>query len=118
MSPRGDDERLHDILRCIERIGFAEVALAEVDAAQEPEEFQLIFDSILYNLVIIGEAVNSLSDGVHSANPEIPWRDIVGMRNMLAHRYFQVSAKLIKATIDQPLKALAKVCQNELEFLG
>jgi uncharacterized protein with HEPN domain len=115
LSPRGDVERLNDILVCIERIGFAELALADVDASQEPEDFQLIFDSILYNLVIIGEAVNSLSDGVQSVNPEIPWKDIVSMRNILAHRYFQVSAKVIKATIDQPLKELAKVCQSELD---
>ena len=118
MSSRGDKERLRDILGSIERVGFAEIALAEVNAADEPEEFQLIFDSILYNLVIIGEAVNALSEDIRLANPQIPWRDIVGLRNMLAHRYFQVSVKLIQSTIDQPLKMLSKVCQSELDSLG
>ncbi len=117
MSPRSEKQRLKDILESIEKIGVAEVALAEAEAAAELEVVQMAFDSILYNLVVIGEAVNALSSELREAHTGIPWGDIVGMRNILAHQYFLVSVKVVKKTIDSPLRALARVCQSELRSL-
>lgn len=53
-------------------------------------------DAILYCLVAIGEAVNNLSDEVKAAAPEIPWRQIVNLRNLLAHRYWKISFEAIE----------------------
>ena len=42
-------------------------------------------DAVIRNLEIIGEAANKLSLELHSSLPDIPWADIIGMRNRLIH---------------------------------
>jgi uncharacterized protein with HEPN domain len=46
------------------------------------------FDAVLRNLQIIGEAVKNIPDDVRERNPEIEWRKIAGLRDVLAHTYF------------------------------
>ena len=60
---------------------------------------------------IIGEAARRVSDAFRQAHPEIPWRDLVSQRNVLAHRYDEVDDQLMwrVATIRVPeLIALVK----------
>ena len=45
--------------------------------------------------VIIGEAANNLPEYFQKEHPEIAWRKIVGMRNILAHEYFGVDLKVV-----------------------
>jgi uncharacterized protein with HEPN domain len=51
--------------------------------------------AILYELVTIGEAANKLSDDFKIAHPDVPWRDIVDFRNVLAHHYWAVSPTVV-----------------------
>ena len=53
---------------------------------------------------IIGEAAGRISDGFKEAHPEVPWRQIKGQRNILAHEYGQIDHQLLfkTATIDVP----------------
>jgi uncharacterized protein with HEPN domain len=44
---------------------------------------------------IIGEAANRVSSAFHQAHPEIPWRKIVGQRNVLAHEYGDVDPSMM-----------------------
>ena len=59
-------------------------------------------------LEIIGEAVNSLPEKLTSDNPEIPWRDVAGMRNLLIHEYFGVDIELVWETILKDIPPLKK----------
>jgi uncharacterized protein with HEPN domain len=45
-------------------------------------------ESVLYNLLIIGEAVKQIPDEVRNEHPDIEWRRIAGMRDVLVHGYF------------------------------
>lgn len=45
-------------------------------------------ESVLYNLLIIGEAVKQIPDEVRDEHPDIEWRRIAGMRDVLVHGYF------------------------------
>ena len=63
----------------------------------------MVVEACLYNIQIIGEAVNPLSDDVKNANPEIPWTLIKGMRNRLIHEYFGTDLQLVWNVITDDL---------------
>lgn len=50
---------------------------------------------ILRRLEIIGEAVKHLSDEIREDHPDIPWRQITGMRDIIIHEYFGVTLEMI-----------------------
>jgi len=66
---------------------------------------------------IIGEAASKVTDETQAGHPEIPWRDIVGMRNRLIHVYFDVDLDRLCDTIslDLPplISALETIVSNE-----
>lgn len=55
---------------------------------------------------IIGEAVKNLPVEIKSKYPKIPWREIAGMRDKMAHEYFGVDLKIVWQTIEEDLSAL------------
>jgi uncharacterized protein with HEPN domain len=55
---------------------------------------------------IIGEAASKISDEVRAAHPEIPWPDIIGMRNRLIHAYFDIDFDRVCDTIEVDLPPL------------
>lgn len=52
-------------------------------------------DCVVRRIEIIGEAANNLPEDFQKEHPEIAWRKIVGMRNILAHEYFGVDLKVV-----------------------
>jgi len=68
----------------------------------------LIFDAIRLRLIEVGEAVKRVDPATLALEPDIPWRDIAGMRDRLAHRYFDTSHAIVQATIDNDLPELEK----------
>lgn len=53
------------------------------------------FDAVLRNLEIIGEAAKKLPAEMREAMPEIEWRRVAGLRDVLVHEYFGVDAEII-----------------------
>ena len=110
--------RIVHILDRIDRIQYAETILLEFENEEDSwEEAQVAFDAILYDLLVIGEAVKSLTPELKEEYSFIPWNQIAGMRDILAHEYFRVEGKVVRATIDKPLQDLKKVCELALEKL-
>lgn len=64
--------------------------------------------AVLRALEIIGEATKNLSEELRTKYPEIPWRDIAGMRNKLIHEYFGVKLDLVWETVKDSLPKLKK----------
>jgi uncharacterized protein with HEPN domain len=60
----------------------------------------------LYSLAIIGEAVRNIPPEVEASHPEIPWDEMRGMRNIVNHKYFQVSLSIIWQTVQEDLTAI------------
>jgi uncharacterized protein with HEPN domain len=60
---------------------------------------------VVYHLQIIGEAARSMSQALRVAHPEIPWTDVIAMRNLLVHEYFGVDLEEVWSTAvnDLPL---------------
>ena len=88
--------------------------LVASEAIKDWEVAKTAFDAILYDLIVIGEIVKSLSESIKRAHPLIPWREITGMRDILTHEYFRVNSSIVRATIDSPLAELNKVCLSLL----
>jgi len=74
-----------------------------VDSIRATHEYQergdlcdgLIFDAIRLRLIEIGEAVKRLSPTLLEYEPELPWEEIAGMRDRLAHRCFDTSYAIV-----------------------
>lgn len=62
-------------------------------------ENSMIFDAVIRNFEIIGEAAKNIPDNVKSKFSHIPWIDMVGMRNILIHGYFGVDYSIVWNTI-------------------
>ena len=110
MSRRTDLEFLEDIVERIEAAKIAEKFLIE----SEGDLLRTAFDAILYDLLIIGEAVKRLSQEITGRNTHVPWKAITGMRDVLAHDYFRVIHDVVRTTLDEPLEILKGVCLSEL----
>ncbi|HVU72793.1 MAG TPA: HepT-like ribonuclease domain-containing protein [Mycobacteriales bacterium] len=66
----------------------------------------LIFDAVRMRLLEIGEAVKDISPELLATESDIPWDDIAGMRDRLAHRYFDTSHAIVAGTVTQDLPDL------------
>ena len=55
---------------------------------------------------VLGEAASHVSDETKQAHPEIPWRDIIGTRVILAHAYFHIDPDVIGQVVDRDVPAL------------
>ena len=82
---RDDTRRLQDILEACELL-IREVGPRVTDLRSDP----VLQAATQRWIEIIGEAASRLSDQVRDANPDVPWRSMIGMRNVLAHGYFDI----------------------------
>lgn len=65
--------------------------------------------AIIMGLIIIGEAATKIMDGYPEftgAHPEVPWRNMRGMRNRIAHGYFDINLDVVWETTQTALPAL------------
>ena len=63
-------------------------------------------DAIIRKLEIVGEAVKQVSDATRQRRPEIPWKQIAGMRDRLTHAYFGVDLTLVWRVVERDLRPL------------
>lgn len=66
----------------------------------------MIQDAVIRNLEIIGEAVRNLSAELRRRNPEVPWRSITALRNVLIHEYFGVDLEIVWRLVTRRLPTL------------
>ena len=63
---------------------------------------------------VLGEAASHVSDEIQAAHPEVPWRDIVGTRIILAQAYFHIDQDIIGHVINRDIPVL----RNQLEAIA
>lgn len=63
-------------------------------------------DSIIRRIEIIGEAVKNVPDDVKNKYPEVPWKKIAGMRDVLIHEYFGIDLELTWEVVQKDIPDL------------
>lgn len=106
-----DQGRLHHILQAIDNIS----AFMEDKSAEDFLSNQMLYFAIIKNLEIIGEASYMLTHEFTESHPATSWKDIIRMRHILVHGYYQVDSRIIWKTIMEDLPLLKEQISGYLE---
>ncbi len=105
--------RLKHILESVEKILF----ITKEVLYKKFEEDWIIQDVVIRNLEIIGEAANHIDEDLREKFPEIQWNEIRGLRNLIAHVYFNIDTLQIWETVQNNIPELKESIQNILKNL-
>lgn len=68
-------------------------------------------DCVIRRLEIIGEAANRVSAETKQKHPDLPWTEMIGMRNMMIHEYDNLDFEIVWETVQRDLPVLIKKLQ-------
>lgn len=114
MTKRQLEDYLQDILDAVAAI---EQFTADINFEAFSQNLEKMF-AVSRALEIIGEAVKRIPDSVRSQYPDIPWRDIPGMRDKLIHDYFNTDVEIIWKAVQENTPQLKVMISRVLEDLG
>jgi uncharacterized protein with HEPN domain len=106
---------LEDILEAAEKI---ERYLQDVNDLEIFRQNDLLIDAVIHNLFVIGEAVKHIPPDVRAKYPEIEWRRIAGLRDVIAHMYFGIKLEIIWDSATNKLPELRLIIQRILDREG
>ena len=110
MSKRDVTDYLQDILDAIAAIEQFTTGINFDDFSQNLEKVFAVSRAI----EIIGEAVKRIPDSVRSQYPDIPWRDIAGIRDKLIHNYFNTDVEIIWKAVQEDVPQLKTMISEAL----
>lgn len=98
------DYRLYltDIRESIEKINAYIAGMDLTSFSQDSKTFE----SVLYNIQIIGEAANRIPEEIRERHPGIDRRGIIGMRNVIVHGYFSIDPETVWKTVHESIPRL------------
>lgn len=99
-------EAIRKIKRYTENINFEEFA-----------DNELIQDGVVRNLEIIGEAVKNIPEDVKRDNPDVEWRKIAELRDILIHAYFGIDVEVVWDIVKNKVPKLKEKVENILSKL-
>jgi uncharacterized protein with HEPN domain len=70
------------------------------------DDSSLLHDALLFQFVIIGEAVKHLTPETRESVSEVPWPDIAGLRDLIAHEYFRIDMNRVLQIVERDLPPL------------
>jgi uncharacterized protein with HEPN domain len=75
-------------------------------------------DAVVRNLEVIGEAARQIPSEVRERYPEVPWRRVIGLRNVVVHEYFAVDVEIVWTVVRQSLPELKEALRRMMAELG
>lgn len=93
---------VHDMIECCGRV-------LEETAGLERESLvadRLRYESVRYNLIVLGEAATKVPAGIRERHPEVVWREMIATRNRLIHGYPGVDSSVVWQTATNDVEPL------------
>jgi len=109
--PRDYKIYLEDIVEAIRKIRFFTTGLSLQAFSSDVKTF----DAVIRNLEIIGEAIKRVPEEIRSLYPDVEWKKIAGLRDILAHEYFGIDIEIIWDVIHNKFPVLEKQIKQMLE---
>jgi len=84
------------------------------------EEFcadEWFLDAVVHNLAVVGEAVKKIPEPVKREHPEVPWKAMAGMRDILSHQYYTMRTDILWKTIKERIPEIRPVLEKILKEL-
>lgn len=104
---------LNDIINSINKIQIYTTNLTYDSLCEDNKTL----DAVVHNLLIIGEATKQIPNSIRLKYPQIEWKQIAGLRDIIAHTYFSINSKIVWDVIQtelDPLKnSVTIILQNE-----
>lgn len=101
-GPESDRVLLAHMHDCMDRI----VEYTKLERARF-EASRLVQDAVIRNLQTLAESSQRLSKELKGTEPQIPWRELSGFRNVIVHGYLGVDLAAVWLVVEQDLPALA-----------
>lgn len=102
------DDMLTSMLRISEYIGNKEF--------NEFKQNYMAVDAVVRNFEIIGEASKNIPEDIQKKYPEIPWRKMYGLRNLISHEYFGIDYEMLweiaKVNLPRNIEDLRKIIEE------
>lgn len=105
---------LMDILESIHRIESYLVNVGYEDFLSN----QMLLDAVVRNLEIIGEAARNVNDEIKKKYQEVPWRNMIGLRNILIHEYFGIDESIIWEVSTRNLQEIKPIIMKAIQEVG
>ena len=93
---------VHDMIGCCDRILEETTGLARDSLVAD----RLRYESVRYNLIVLGEAATKVPDSIRARYGDVPWREMTATRNRLIHGYPGVDADVVWRTIANDVPSL------------
>lgn len=97
-----DPGRLEHMLTAIDNVA----QFLEGKTLDDMKNDKMLFFAVVKNIEIVGEAANFVSKELQSQHPEVAWRDVISMRHVLVHGYYQIDALIAWKTATENLPPL------------
>jgi len=78
---------------------------------------KLLFFAVVKNIEIVGEAANNLTKELQAQHPEVCWKDVISMRHVLVHDYYNIDAQTAWQTAKDNLPDIRVQIENILKSL-
>jgi len=102
--PRDFEVYLEDILQAIAKIRIYVAGVTRESLAQD----SMRIDAVIRNLEIIGEAAKMIPESIRVEYSNVEWKKIAGLRDILAHHYFEVDLDIVWDIVQNKLPELER----------
>ena len=101
---------MRDAQRIDHMLGFVRRCLEILDGVDEEMYLSSLDkqEQVELNMLHLGEAAARISDEVKELHPDLPWNEMVGMRNVLTHEYFRVKPIVLYETVRSEFVTMEK----------